>query len=191
MRKASISRKTKETEIKIEFNLDGNGKTNIETSIGFLDHMLELFCFHGNFDIKIKAKGDIHVDYHHLIEDLGIVMGKSIDKALAERKGIKRYGFASIPMDEALAQVSLDIGGRPFLVYNVPFEGYIKDIDIGLFEEFFRAVVNNAKITLHINVLYGKDLHHIIEAIFKAFAKALNDASSIIGESLPSTKGIL
>jgi imidazoleglycerol-phosphate dehydratase len=191
MRKASISRKTKETEIKIEFNLDGNGKTNIETSIGFLDHMLELFCFHGNFDIKIKAKGDIHVDYHHLIEDLGIVMGKSIDKALAERKGIKRYGFASIPMDEALAQVSLDIGGRPFLVYNVPFEGYIKDIDIGLFEEFFRAVVNNAKMTLHINVLYGKDLHHIIEAIFKAFAKALNDASSIIGESLPSTKGIL
>jgi imidazoleglycerol-phosphate dehydratase len=191
MRKASISRKTKETEIKIEFNLDGNGKTNIETSIGFLDHMLELFCFHGNFDIKIKAKGDIHVDYHHLIEDLGIVMGKSIDKALAERKGIKRYGFTSIPMDEALAQVSLDIGGRPFLVYNVPFEGYIKDIDIGLFEEFFRAVVNNAKITLHINVPYGKDLHHIIEAIFKAFAKALNDASSIIGESLPSTKGIL
>jgi imidazoleglycerol-phosphate dehydratase len=191
MRKASISRKTKETEIKIEFNLDGNGKTNIETSIGFLDHMFELFCFHGNFDIKIKAKGDIHVDYHHLIEDLGIVIGKSIDKALAERKGIKRYSFASIPMDEALAQISVDLGGRAFLVYNVPSEGYIKDIDIGLFEEFFRAVVNNAKITLHINVPYGKDLHHIIEAIFKAFAKALKDASSIVGESLPSTKGIL
>lgn len=191
MRKASLKRKTKETEIKIDFNLDGKGISAIETSIGFLDHMLELFSFHGNFDIKLKATGDTHVDYHHLIEDIGIVIGKSIDKALNERKGIKRYGFASIPMDEALTQVSLDIGGRAFLVYNVPFNGYIKDIDIGLFEEFFRAIVNNAKITVHINVLFGKDLHHVIESVFKAFAKALKDASSIIGESLPSTKGIL
>lgn len=191
MRRASLSRKTKETDIKIDFNLDGTGKNDVTTSIGFLDHMFELFAFHGGFDIKIEAKGDIHVDFHHLIEDLGIVLGKCIDKALGERKGVKRYSFASIPMDEALAQVSLDLGGRAFLVYNVPFKGYIKDVDINLFEEFFRAVVNNAKITLHVNVPYGKDLHHVIEAIFKAFAKALNDASKIIGENLPSTKGLI
>lgn len=191
MRKASINRKTKETEIKIELNLDGNGKSEIETSIGFLNHMFELFSFHGNFDIKLKAKGDIHVDYHHIVEDIGIVLGKCIDKSLGERKGIKRYSFASIPMDEALAQLSLDLGGRSFLIYNVPFKGYIKDIDIGLFEEFFRAIVNNSKMTLHINVPYGKDLHHIIEAIFKAFAKALKDATLIVGKSLPSTKGTL
>lgn len=191
MRKASINRKTKETEIKIELNLDGSGKHDINTSIGFLNHMFELFSFHGSFDLKLQAKGDIHVDYHHVIEDIGIVLGKSIEKALSERKGIKRYGFASIPMDEALAQVSIDLGGRAFLVYNVPFEGLIKDIDISLFEEFFRAFTNNAKITLHINVLYGKDLHHIIEAIFKAFAKALKEAINISGETLPSTKGVL
>ncbi|MCX7987976.1 MAG: imidazoleglycerol-phosphate dehydratase HisB [Thermodesulfovibrio sp.] len=191
MRKASINRKTKETEIKIELNLDGSGKHDINTSIGFLNHMFELFSFHGSFDLKLQAKGDIHVDYHHVIEDIGIVLGKSIEKALSERKGIKRYGFASIPMDEALAQVSIDLGGRAFLVYNVPFEGLIKDIDISLFEEFFRALTNNAKITLHINVLYGKDLHHIIEAIFKAFAKALKEAINISGETLPSTKGVL
>ncbi len=137
MRKASLSRTTKETDIKVEFNLDGNGQANIKTSVGFLDHMFELFAFHGNFDLKIEAKGDIHVDYHHLVEDLGIVLGKCIDKALEDRKGIKRYGFASIPMDEALTQVSLDLGGRAFLIYNVSVEGYIKDIDIRLFEEFF------------------------------------------------------
>lgn len=191
MRKASLSRKTKETDIKIEFNLDGTGQSDVNTSVGFLDHMFELLAFHGSFDIKIEAKGDIHVDYHHLIEDLGIVLGKVIDEALADRKGIKRYGFASVPMDESLAQVSLDLGGRAFLVYNVSHEGYIKDIDVTLFEEFFRAIVNNAKITLHINVAYGKDLHHVVEAIFKAFAKALNDASRIVGEHLPSTKGII
>ncbi|GAB5046617.1 imidazoleglycerol-phosphate dehydratase HisB [Thermodesulfovibrio sp. TK110] len=191
MRKASLNRKTKETDIKMEFNLDGNGQADISSSVGFLDHMFELFAFHGNFDLKTEAKGDIHIDYHHLIEDLGIVLGKCIDKALNDRKGIKRYGFASIPMDEALTQVSLDLGGRAFLVYNLPFQGYIRDIDVGLFEEFFRAVVNNAKITLHINVLYGKDLHHVVESMFKAFAKALNEASRVVGEILPSTKGTL
>lgn len=191
MRKASFSRKTNETEIEIELNLDGSGQASVATPIGFINHMFELFAFHGNFDLKLKAKGDIHVDYHHIIEDLGIVLGSSIEKALAERKGIKRYGFASVPMDESLAQVSVDLGGRAFLIYNIPFEGFIKDIDIDLFEEFFRALANNAKITLHINVLYGKDLHHIIEAVFKAFAKALKDAVIITGETLPSTKGIL
>lgn len=191
MRRSSLSRKTKETEIKFEFNLDGSGKSEIKTSIGFLDHMLELLAFHGSFDLKVSAKGDVHVDYHHLIEDLGIVFGKSIDKALGERVGINRYGFASIPMDEALAQVSVDLSGRAFLVYNVPFEGFIRDFDINLFEEFFRAIANNAKITIHVNVLYGKDLHHIIEAIFKAFAKSLKIATTVSGDVVPSTKGIL
>lgn len=191
MRRSSLSRKTKETEIKFEFNLDGSGKSEIKTSIGFLDHMLELLAFHGSFDLKVSAKGDVHVDYHHLIEDLGIVFGKSIDKALGERVGINRYGFASIPMDEALAQVSVDLSGRAFLVYNVPYEGFIRDFDISLFEEFFRAIANNAKITIHVNVLYGKDLHHIIEAIFKAFAKSLKIATTVSGDIVPSTKGIL
>lgn len=191
MRTASITRKTKETEIEMELNLDGKGVNQIETPTGFLNHMLELFSFHGSFDLKVKATGDIHVDYHHLIEDIGIVIGEGINSALSDRKGIKRYGFASIPMDEALAQVSVDLGGRAFLVYHVPYKGFIKDIDIEIFEEFFRAVVNSAKITLHINVIYGKDLHHIVEAIFKAFAKALKESVFITGQDLPSTKGIL
>ncbi|MCS7163544.1 MAG: imidazoleglycerol-phosphate dehydratase HisB [Thermodesulfovibrio sp.] len=191
MRKASVNRKTKETNIKLEFNLDGTGKSDVSTSIGFLDHMFELLAFHGNFDIKLIAKGDIHVDYHHLIEDLGIVLGKAIDKALSDRTGIKRYGFASIPMDEALAQVSIDLGGRAFLVYNVNCSGYIKDIDVSLFEEFFRAISNHGKLAIHINLLYGKDLHHIIEAVFKAFSKALSEASQIEGQKLPSTKGVI
>ncbi|HHW19945.1 MAG TPA: imidazoleglycerol-phosphate dehydratase HisB [Thermodesulfovibrio thiophilus] len=191
MRVARLTRKTKETEIEMEINLDGQGVNEIQTPIGFLNHMFELFSFHGGIDLKIKAKGDTHIDYHHLIEDTGIVLGNCINDALSDRRGIKRYGFQSIPMDEALAQVSLDIGGRPFLVYNVPFDGYIKDIDIALFEEFFRAITINAKINLHINVLYGKDFHHIIEAIFKAFAKALKDATKVTGETLPSTKGVI
>jgi len=191
MRVARLTRKTKETEIEMEINLDGQGVNEIQTPIGFLNHMFELFSFHGGIDLKIKAKGDTHIDYHHLIEDTGIVLGNCINDALSDSRGIKRYGFQSIPMDEALAQVSLDIGGRPFLVYNVPFDGYIKDIDIALFEEFFRAITINAKINLHINVLYGKDFHHIIEAIFKAFAKALKDATKVTGETLPSTKGVI
>lgn len=191
MRIASITRKTKETEIEMEINLDGRGIYQIETPAGFLNHMLELFSFHGGFDLKVKATGDIQVDYHHLIEDIGIVMGNCINEALSDRKGIKRYGFASIPMDEALAQVSVDLGGRAFLVYNVAFKGFIKDMDIGIFEEFFRAVANSAKMTLHINVIYGKDLHHVIEAIFKAFAKALKESVCLTGQTLPSTKGII
>lgn len=191
MRKVYLQRKTKETEIELELNLDGSGICSVDTSVGFLNHMFELLSFHGNFDLRLIAKGDIEVDYHHLIEDLGIVFGKALDEALNDRKGIKRYGFASIPMDESLAQVSLDLGGRAYLVYNVPFKGSIKDIDIDLFGEFFRALVINSKITLHINVLYGKDLHHIIEAVFKAFAKALNYSVQITGDTLPSTKGIL
>lgn len=191
MKLGKISRKTKETEISIELNLDGKGKSEIDTSVGFLNHMLELFAFHGGFDLKVRAKGDTEVDYHHLIEDLGITLGMAINQSLGDRKGIRRYGFASIPMDEALAQVSLDLGGRAYLVYNVPFGGMIKDIDVGLFEEFFRALVNNGKITLHINLLYGKDLHHIVEGVFKAFARALREAIEIEGDSIPSTKGTL
>lgn len=191
MRKAKIERKTQETDISLELNLEGKGSKAIDTSLGFLNHMLELFAFHGGFDLKVRAKGDTEVDYHHLIEDLGITLGMAINEALGDRKGIRRYGFASIPMDEALAQVSVDMGGRAYLVYNVPLEGMIRDIDVGLFEEFFRALVTNGKITLHINVLYGKDLHHIVEATFKAFARALKEAIEITGTQIPSTKGTI
>lgn len=191
MRKASVSRKTKETEVEVELNLDGERKYEINTSIGFLDHMLELFAFHGNFDLNITAKGDIHIDYHHTVEDIGIALGQAIDKALSERKGIKRYGFASVPMDEALTQITLDAGGRPCLIYNLPVEGFIRDIDVKIFEEFFKALANNAKICIHINVLYGKDLHHILESVFKAFARSLKDAVTVTGDTLPSTKGII
>lgn len=191
MRKALINRKTKETEVEVELNLDGERNYEINTSIGFLDHMLELFAFHGDFDLTIKAKGDIHIDYHHTVEDIGIALGQAIDKALSERMGIKRYGFASVPMDEALTQITMDVGGRPCLVYNLPFEGSIRDIDVKIFEEFFKALANNAKICIHINVLYGKDLHHILESVFKAFARALKDAVTVIGYTLPSTKGII
>lgn len=191
MRVAKVNRITNETEISLSLNLDGSGKREIRTQLGFLNHMLELFAFHGSFDLEIVAKGDIEVDYHHLVEDVGIALGSALYQALGERKGVRRYGFASIPMDEALAQVSVDISGRPYLVYSVPFQGMIKDIDIALFEEFFRAFVTNARINLHINVPYGKDLHHIVESIFKASARALKEAIEIVGDQIPSTKGKL
>lgn len=191
MRSYIFERKTKETEIKIQLNIDGEGKSNIKTPIGFLNHMLELWAFHGKIDLMVDAKGDIYVDYHHLIEDIGIAIGNAIDGALGQRNGIKRYGFATIPMDEALTSVAIDLGKRIYLVYNVPYKGYIKDIDIELFEEFFRALVHNAKMTLHINVLYGKDLHHIVESVFKSFAKAFMEASTINDSLVPSTKGLI
>ncbi|MCS7163615.1 MAG: imidazoleglycerol-phosphate dehydratase HisB [Thermodesulfovibrio sp.] len=191
MRVYQLERKTKETEIKVELNIDGSGKSDIKTPIGFLNHMLELWSFHGKIDLTVNAKGDTDVDYHHLIEDIGIVIGMAINGALAERRGIRRYGFASIPMDEALSFVTLDLGGRSYLIYNVPFRGYIKDINIEVFEEFFKALVSNAKMILHINVLYGKDLHHIVESIFKAFAKAFKEAITVEDSSIPSTKGVI
>ena len=194
MRTARVKRKTNETDIDIQIALDGSGKYDIRTSIPFLDHMLNLFAFHGMMDLKIKASGDIEIDYHHLMEDLGIALGEAIKKALGDKKGIRRYGRATIPMDESLATVVVDISGRPYLVYKVkPPKGTLKDLEISLFEDFFRAVTSHAMITLHVNLEYGRDLHHIVEAVFKAFGRALREAVTVDKGSkvLPSTKGKL
>jgi len=195
MRKAAIKRKTKETDISLDLNLDGKGNYSIKTSIPFLDHMLSLMCKHGLFDIKLKAKGDIDIDDHHTVEDVGIVLGKALKQALGDMKGINRYGQASVPMDEALATASLDISGRPYLVYKVEFpkKGKLKDFDPDLIEDFLQAFASNGNITLHINALYGRNIHHIIEAVFKGIGRALREAVAINPKikGVPSTKGKL
>jgi len=195
MRTAKIDRKTKETDIKLTFNLDGKGKYSIDTSIPFLDHMLSLMCKHGIFDMKLKAKGDIDIDYHHTVEDVGIVLGKAVKQALGDMKGISRFGQAMVPMDEALASVSLDISGRPYLVYKVEFpkRGKLKNFDQDLIEDFLQAFVSNSGITLHVGSPYGRNTHHIIEAIFKALGRALRNAVSVDPriKGLPTTKGKL
>lgn len=195
MRKVKVERRTKETDIAVEINLDGSGKYSINTSIPFLDHMLSLMCRHGLFDAKLKAKGDLEIDYHHTVEDVGIVLGKAIKQALGDMKGISRYGQASVPMDEALASVSLDISGRPYLVYKVEFpkKSKLKDFDPDLIEDFLQAFISNSGITLHVNILYGRNTHHIIEAIFKGLGRALRQAVTIDQriKGLPTTKGKL
>lgn len=194
MRRTKLDRKTKETEISISINLDGKGRYNIGTTIPFLDHMLSLFSFHSRIDLDIKAIGDTDIDYHHLMEDLGIALGEAIKNALGNKEGIKRYGTAMIPMDESLAKVVIDLSGRPYLVYKVrPPRGSLRGLEISLFEDFFRALSNHAMINLHIIVEYGRDLHHIFEAIFKAFGRAMREAVSLDPsmKGLPSTKGRL
>jgi imidazoleglycerol-phosphate dehydratase len=195
MRKAKIERKTKETHIKIELGIEGSGKYSIDTSIPFLDHMLSLMCKHGLLDLKIRAKGDIDIDHHHTVEDTGIVLGKVLKQALGDMKGISRYGQASVPMDESLAAVSLDISGRPYLVYKVEFpkKSKLKDFDPDLIEDFLQAFSSHAGITLHIVVPHGRNTHHIIEAIFKALGRALRQAATIDPgvKGVPSTKGKL
>lgn len=192
MRKSSIKRKTKETDIEIELNIDGDGTAEIDTGIGFLDHMLTLFAFHGSFDLKIKCKGDLYVDTHHTSEDIGIALGQAFLNALGNKKGIERYGFMFVPMDEAMARVVVDFSGRPYLVYNVEFNnsrlGTMASED---FKEFFRGFVGNSLTTLHIEMMYGENDHHKIEAVFKAFGRALKKASSLTSDKLQSTKGVL
>jgi imidazoleglycerol-phosphate dehydratase len=195
MRKASVERKTKETDIKLSINLDGKGEYSINTSIPFFDHMLSLMCKHGIFDMKLKAKGDIDIDFHHTVEDIGIVLGKAIKQALGDMRGISRFGQATIPMDEALASVNIDVSGRPFLVYRVSFpkKSKIKSFDPDLIEDFLQALVSNSGITLHVESPYGRNTHHIIEAAFKALGKALRNAVAIDPrvKGLPTTKGQL
>lgn len=195
MRKTKVERKTKETDISVEMDIDGSGSHSIETTIPFLDHMLSLMSKHGLFDMKIKAKGDIEIDYHHTVEDIGITLGKAFKQALGDMKGISRYGEASVPMDETLAVISLDISGRPYLVYNVVFpkKAKLKDFDPDLIEDFLHAFVNHSRITLHVNVSYGRNTHHIIEAVFKALGRALRNAAEIDPrvKGLPTTKGKL
>lgn len=188
-RKTQVVRKTKETDIVISLNLDGKGIYDIRTSIPFLDHMLTLFARHGLFDLKIKAKGDIEIDYHHTVEDVGICLGDALKKALGSKIGIKRYGSATVPMDEAVAFVAIDISERPYLVYKVvlPKKSKIKNFDADLVEDFFQALVSKSGITLHVSAPYGRNIHHIIEAVFKAFGRALKDAASID----PRIKGVM
>jgi imidazoleglycerol-phosphate dehydratase len=195
MRTARVERKTRETDIKLSVNLDGEGKYTIDTSIPFIDHMLSLMSKHGLFDMKIKAKGDTDVDYHHTVEDIGIVLGKAVKQALGDMKGISRYGQASVPMDEALATVSLDISGRPYLVYKVTFpkKSKIRNFDPDLIEDFLQAFAASCSVTLHVDSPYGRNTHHIIEAIFKALGRALKQAVSIDPrvKGVPSTKKVL
>lgn len=194
-RKTTIERKTKETDVRLSLNLDGKGESEIETGIPFLDHMLTLTAAHGFMDLEISARGDTEVDYHHTVEDVGICLGMAINSALNDKKGIRRYGQADVPMDEALARVVLDISNRPFLAYRVPLnKTKTGQFDVGLVKEFFRALVTHAGITMHVDLLSGKDPHHVAEAIFKAFGMALDLASLIekrLGDEIPSTKGIL
>ncbi len=192
MRKAKIERQTKETKISIELNIDGSGQADIETGLPFLNHMLDLLARHSNFDLVIKAQGDLEVDAHHTTEDIGIVLGQALRRAVGDRKGINRYGFSLVPMDEALAQVALDFSGRPFLSFEVEFnQDKIGKFETELFFDFFHAFVNHSAITLHIKSLTGRNDHHIIEAVFKGLAKALEMAVAIKGSSLPSTKEVI
>ncbi|MBP3869738.1 MAG: imidazoleglycerol-phosphate dehydratase HisB [Faecalicoccus sp.] len=192
MRSVSKSRETKETSISISLNLDGTGKSNIETGIGFFDHMLTLFAFHSGFDLDVKANGDLYVDDHHTIEDIGILLGNCLREALGDRKGINRYGNFMMPMDETLCNVTLDISGRPYLVYHCELtREKIGDYSCEMTEEFLRALAVQAGLTLHVNVLYGTNNHHMVEAIFKALGRALKEAVKITGTEIPSSKGVL
>jgi imidazoleglycerol-phosphate dehydratase len=192
MRQSSIKRITNETSIEVELNLDGSGKTEIDTGIGFLNHMLTLFGFHGGFDLKIKCDGDLDVDSHHTAEDIGITLGQAFKEAIGDKQGIERYGTMLLPMDEALARVVVDISGRPYLVYRLDFNReMIKDMATEDFKEFFKGFVNNSLTTLHIELLYGENDHHKIEASFKGFGRALKIASRITSSTLQSTKGNL
>lgn len=193
-RRSEKLRQTKETSIKVDINLDGSGKCNLDSGIGFFDHMLNLMAAHGRMDLNLSAKGDLVVDCHHTVEDTGITIGSCISEALGDKAGIKRYGTAYTPMDETLAFVSLDISGRPFLVFEADFTvDKVGELDTEMVEEFFRALAFNAGITLHIKIMYGKNNHHKIEAIFKAFGRALKEAVSIDEniKGVMSTKGVL
>ncbi|MBO5642572.1 MAG: imidazoleglycerol-phosphate dehydratase HisB [Kiritimatiellae bacterium] len=194
MRKAHVERKTKETSIVLSLNLDGSGEVNVRTGIGFFDHMLSLLGKHALIDLDIEAHGDLEVDYHHTVEDTGLVLGKALNEALGDRVGIKRYGFASIPMDEALCETSLDLGGRPFLVMQCPMKHMmVKDFEVKLVEEFFRALSVESRSNIHLRQIYGDEAHHVCEGIFKSFARALRQAKEIDAneKGVPSSKGVI
>ena len=195
MRKSEIKRKTAETDIELSIALDGEGISNIDTGCGFLDHMLTLFASHGGFDLDVKCKGDVEVDYHHTVEDIGIVLGKAFSKALGDKKGIYRYGDITLPMDEALILCAVDVSGRGESYYSLQIPSYkVGDFDTELVEEFFRAFARDAGVTLHVRQLAGANSHHIIEGAFKALGRALSRAVAIDERSkdeIPSTKGVL
>lgn len=193
-RRGKVERKTSETCVSLEIDLDGRGRYAIDTSIPFLDHMVSLFSKHGLFDLTIRAEGDTGIDFHHTVEDVGVCLGEAISRALGTKEGIRRYGHATIPMMETLASVSVDLGGRPYLVYNVDLrKERVGNFDTELVEEFLRALSNAGRMDLHVNLLYGTNTHHSIEAIFKALGRALSEATRIEErvEGIPSTKGRL
>lgn len=195
MRSAQISRKTKETEIEVRLDLDGSGKSNISTGIGFFDHMLESFAKHSSIDIEVKAKGDLHIDMHHTVEDVGIVMGQCVKKALGDFGGLVRFGHAYTPLDEALSRAVVDVSNRPFLVWNVKFvRDKVGEMDTELFKEWFAAFAGNGGLCVHIENIYGENSHHIIESCYKALARALRAAIAIdsgLKGAAASTKGVL
>lgn len=194
MRRSKVSRKTKETSISVSVDLDGAGRVETETGIGFLDHMLTHLGRHGLFDLKVTAKGDLEVDAHHTVEDVGICLGKAFLQALGDGSGIARFGHAAVPMDEALAEVAVDVSGRPFLAFQATFAGgHVGKFDAELVEEFLRAFAANSRMTIHVVLRYGNNVHHSIEGIFKAFARALSEAVRLDArvKDVPSTKGML
>lgn len=194
-RQARVERKTKETEITLQLNLDGTGAAKVRTPIPFFSHMLEAWSTHGLMDLAVEAQGDVEVDQHHTVEDVGIVLGQALRQALGDKKGIMRFGTAFVPMDEALVSASVDLSGRPYLVFSVPVtRARVSNFDLDLLQEFFRAFAFNAEMTLHVTMHYGGNLHHITEAVFKAVGRALADATRLnprIAGLLPSTKGTL
>jgi imidazoleglycerol-phosphate dehydratase len=193
-RYSEIQRKTYETDIAVRLDIDGKGSSEIDTGVGFLDHMLTLFAKHGIMDLEVKADGDVYIDDHHTVEDIGITLGKCLAEALSDKNGLKRYGTCFLPMDEALAMVCVDISGRPFMVFDCEMKTQkVGEFDTELVEEFFRAVAFNAGITLHIKLMYGSNTHHIIEAVFKAFGRALREAASRDEriEGPMTTKGVI
>ena len=191
-RRSRIERATSETSITVSLDLDGKGEGKISTPVGFFNHMLQTFARHSGIDLTVEAQGDVEVDFHHLVEDTGIVLGEALAQALGEKRGIERFGEALVPMDEALAQVALDLSGRTHLSFSATFPAYkVGDFDTELVQEFFQGVARGSKMTLHVRLLEGKNSHHAIEAIFKAFARALRQAVRVGEGDIPSTKGIL
>jgi imidazoleglycerol-phosphate dehydratase len=194
-RQGRVERKTKETEVAVTLNIDGTGASKVRTPIPFFSHMLEAWAKHGLMDLSVEATGDVEVDIHHTVEDVGIVLGQALKEALGDRKGIVRYGTAFVPMDEALIGATVDVSGRPFLVFNVPVaRTRVSNFDLDMLQEFFRALAFNAEVTLHVTMHYGHNLHHVTEAVFKAVGRALSEATRInprIADQVPSTKGRL
>lgn len=191
-RTATKSRKTKETDIKVTLNLDGTGQCNVGTGIPFFDHMLAQIARHGHFDLEVNAKGDIEIDGHHTVEDVGLVLGEALREALGDHRGISRFGHAYVPLDEALTRVVIDLSGRPYLVYKVEFKSArVGDLQTELVEEFLKALVQEGRFNLHVESLYGRNQHHIAETIFKAIARAMHLATRVEHAEIPSTKGVL
>ncbi|HUK22195.1 MAG TPA: imidazoleglycerol-phosphate dehydratase HisB [Gemmatimonadales bacterium] len=196
-RRGEAHRKTKETDVRVSIDLDGSGQSTVNTGIGFFDHMLQALAWHAYYDLDVTASGDLHVDGHHTVEDVGIVLGQALSQALGDRSGIRRYGQAAVPLDDALARVVVDVSGRPFVAFHAdpPTWQKLGEYDVALTPEFFRALATHGGLTLHVDLLRGQNAHHVVEAVFKATARALGDATSLDprakGRGVPSTKGTL